>query len=287
MTTRAEFEATRPESVDLPAPTAWPFVLAAGLALMTAGLVTTLAVTAVGAVLFIAAAVGWFREVLPHERHETVPVAPIPEFPSSLRQSVARLDVGAATRHRARLPIEIHPISAGVKGGLAGSVAMAALAGLYGLLKQGSLWYPINLLAAGASARLAAMPVEALREFHASGLLIGIAIHGLTSLMVGLLYGAMLPIFPRRPILLGGVVGPLLWTGLIRATLEVVNPTLNDRIDWKWFVASQIAFGIVAGIVVTRTARVRTMQFEPFAVRAGIHAQDSEEPPPESGGDRP
>jgi hypothetical protein len=52
-------------------------------------------------------------------------------------------------QHRARLPLEVYPISAGVKGGLVGSVVMAVLAILYGLIVQHSVWYPINLLAAG------------------------------------------------------------------------------------------------------------------------------------------
>jgi hypothetical protein len=47
---------------------------------------------------------------------------------------------------------------------------------------------------------------------------------------------------------------------------------LNHRIDWLWFVISQIGFGIVAGIVVSRQERVRTWQYLPFAVRAGIEA---------------
>ena len=91
--------------------------------------------------------------------------------------------------------------------------------------------------------------------------------------MVGLLYGVMLPMFPRRPILLGGVIAPLLWTGLLHATLQMVNPTLDGLIDWPWFAASQIGFGVVAGVVVTRTALVRTLQFESFAVRAGVRAR--------------
>ena len=37
---------------------------------------------------------------------------------------------------RAWLPVEVYPISAGIKGGLAGSVAMAVLAMLYGILSQ-------------------------------------------------------------------------------------------------------------------------------------------------------
>jgi len=269
MPTLEEIERERPKSVDLPRPTAWPMIMAFGITLLFAGLVTTAAASAVGAFLMLAGAVGWFREVLPHEQEETLPVAPLLEFPVSLRESVAKID-GSRGPHRARLPLEIHPISAGVKGGLAGSVAMAVLAVLYGVVKQGSVWYPINLLAAGASAKLAALPMEGLRQFHADGLLLATATHLLTSVMVGLLYGVMLPMFPRRPILLGGVIAPLLWTGLLHATLQMVNPTLEAHVDWPWFVVTQIGFGVVAGLVVTRTAVVRTMQFESFAVRAGL-----------------
>ena len=234
-----------------------------------AGLVTSLAVSGVGAVLLLAGAAGWFREVLPREREETVPVAPLTEFPVSLRAKVARIERDRGP-HRARLPLETHPISAGVKGGLAGSVAMAVLAVLYGVVRQGSVWYPINLLAAGASTKIAALPLEGLRQFHADALLLATIVHLLTSVMVGLLYGVMLPMFPRRPIVLGGIVAPLLWTGLLHATLDVVNPTLEARVDWPWFVVTQIGFGLVAGTIVTRTAVVRTTQFESFAVRAGI-----------------
>src|SRR5262245_41205429 len=271
MPTLEEIERDRPKSVELPRPTAWPMVMAFGITLLFAGLVTNYAVTAVGAVLMLAGAIGWFREVLPHEREETVPVAPLAEVPASVRETVARIGVDRGP-HRARLPLEIHPISAGVKGGLAGSVAMAILAVLYGVVKQGSVWYPINLLAAGASARIAAMSVEQLRQFHADGLLIATIVHLLASVMVGLLYGVMLPMFPRRPILLGGIIGPLLWTGLLHASLQMVNPTLEAHIDWPWFVVTQIGFGVVAGVVVTRTALVPTMQFESFVVRAGIES---------------
>jgi hypothetical protein len=280
MPTLEEIDRERPRSVDLPAPTAWPFVMAFGVALGFAGFVTTLSVSLAGAVLFVAAAAGWFRDVLPHEKEETVPVVRLTEaeLPVSSRERVTRLDMTrAAGPHRARLPLEVHPVSAGVKGGLAGGVAMAVLAMLYGVVKEGSIWYPINLLAAGASAKLAALPLEGLRAFHADGLALAVVIHLLTSVMVGLLYGVMLPMFPRRPILLGGVIAPLLWTGLLHATLEMVNPALNARVAWPWFVVTQIGFGVVAGAVVTRTARVRTFQFESFAVRAGIDTPGARE----------
>jgi MFS family permease len=80
----------------------------------------------------------------------------------------------------------------------------------------------------------------------------------------------MLPMFPRRPIVLGGVIGPVLWTGLLHSVLGLINPLLDERIDWRWFIASQFAFGIVAGLVVVRQERVRVRQFMPFAMRAGV-----------------
>jgi len=58
-----------PVEIEVPAPTAWPLVLALGFTLMFAGLLTSASVSALGVVLAVAGCVGWFREVFPHE-HE-------------------------------------------------------------------------------------------------------------------------------------------------------------------------------------------------------------------------
>jgi hypothetical protein len=171
---------------------------------------------------------------------------------------------------RARLPLEIYPISAGIKGGLAGSVAMAVLAVIYGIVSGHGMWYPINLLSVGFFP--ARTTIEEIAAFHWDALIIATIIHLLCSVLVGLLYGVALPMFPRDPIVLGGAIAPVLWSGLLHSVLEAINPVLNQRISWFWFVISQIGFGVVAGIVVSRQARVRTWQFLPFAVRAGIEA---------------
>jgi hypothetical protein len=260
-----------PETVELPTPTEWTVVLAFGLTLLFAGLLTSIAVSGAGAVLTIAGCIGWFREVLPHERHETVPVEPEIARIVTERPEVARIRV-VPEMNRAVIPIEVYPVKAGIKGGLAGGAAMALLAMLYGLLMHGSIWYPINLLASVVFAQALQLPMEYLRSFHLALLVVATLLHLVASVLVGLLYGAMLPMFPRRPILMGGVVAPILWSSLLYASLGVINPLLNQRIDWKWFVASQIAFGIVAGLVVTRQTRVPTHQFLPFTVRAGIEA---------------
>jgi ABC-type microcin C transport system permease subunit YejE len=154
------------------------------------------------------------------------------------------------------------------------------------LLKQGSIWYPINLLAATVYAEFLRFGSASLHAFHLSSFLIAVLIHLLTSLLVGLLYGAMLPMFPRRPILLGGIIAPILWTGLLYSILELINPLLNKNIDWLWFIASQFAFGIVAGLVVMRQERVPTEQFVPFSVRAGIEAPGMSREKPGPGGSK-
>ena len=133
-------------SIELPAPTAWPIVLAFGFTLVFAGLVTSASVSMLGAVFTVAGCVGWFREVLPHEKHESVPVGEKAPAVATTRPQVTRVEWMAEELHRARLPLEIYPVSAGVKGGLAGSVAMAVLAVLYGIISGHEMWYPINLL---------------------------------------------------------------------------------------------------------------------------------------------
>lgn len=258
-------------SVEMPATTAWPIVLAFGLALLFTGLLTSAAVSVLGAILAVAGCAGWFRQVLPHEAHETVPVKlEVPPVVTA-RPEVARVPA-LPERHRARIPIETYPITAGVKGGLAGSAVMAVLAMLYGVVSHHSVWYPINLLAAVVYARPLQLSVARLTAFNPVLLLVATALHLVTSVLVGLLYGVLLPMFGRRPILLGGFVAPILWSGLLHTSLAIINPLLNQRINWTWFVISQIGFGIVAGIVVVRQRRVRTRQFLPFAVRAGLAA---------------
>jgi hypothetical protein len=255
--------------VKLPAPTAWPITLSFGVTLLMAGLVTSLSVMILGAILVVVGCVGWFRDVFPHEKHVEVPVVDEPISVTTSRPTVARLEI-APELPRALLPLETYPVSAGIKGGLAGAVAMAVLACLYGIIKQGSIWYPINLLAATVYAQSMMLGASSLKAFHLGSFLIASVIHLITSVLVGLLYGAMLPMIPRRPILLGGIVAPVLWSGLLRSMLDLLNPLLSQRVDWWWFIASQFAFGIVAGLVVARQNRIPVKQFIPFTVRAGI-----------------
>ncbi len=145
---------------------------------------------------------------------------------------------------------------------------MAAIAILYGVLSHGSVWYPINLLGGVVYAETQ-LSTEWLSAFHIELFLVAMLLHLTGSVLVGLLYGAVLPMLPRRPILLGGVFAPVVWTGLLYTVLGIVDPLLNARINRWWFLASQIAFGIVAGLMVLRQMRIPTWQY-PLAARAGV-----------------
>lgn len=264
-------------SILVPAPTAWPFIAAFGITLTFTGLVTHPAVSMVGVMVLLRAAAGWWFDVLPEQKEEAALVRiserswAEPKSPSA----VDHLAAGVGS-HRVRVPVQVHPYLTGLYGGLAGAVAMAVVAMFFGLIVQRSIWYPINLLAAGILPSLAAAPIDQLRNFSEAGLIAGSLIHGTLSLFVGLLYAVSLPMFPRGASWRSGLVTPVLWSGLVASTLSVINPTLNERIDWFWFVGSQIAFGLAAAWVIARTAKIETMQSWPLAERAGIEAARSD-----------
>lgn len=271
-------DAEREAFVELPAPTHAPMFAALGVTLAFAGLLTHVLVTVVGAAFLVAGVVGWFRAVLPVEHVERVPLRPPAQRARPVQPTGrARTLLPGEAGHRLSLPVEMHPYSAGLAGGLAGAAAMAVVAAVYGLVVHGSLWYPINLLAAVAMPSLAAADTAALTAFIPAAFVLAAAAHLITSLFVGLVYAAILPMLPRFTALWGGLVAPLVWSGLLWASFGVINPLLNARIDWPWFVASQIAFGLAAGAVITRSQPIRTLQAAPFAARAGLEAPGMDE----------
>ncbi len=258
--------------IDVPRPTAWPMVFALGLALLFSGLVTNAVVSAVGGGLFVAGAVGWWFEVLPRERHERAPLQSAAERPPPIRAQAAGIERrrGGEEQHRLRLPVEMQPYSSGLWGGAAGAVSMALVAMSYGLLAQGSVWYPVNLLASAVLPSMNAADVAGLRALDATALGVATLMHGGLSLLVGLVYAALLPALPGRTLLWGGLVAPVAWSAVAWVSLGVVAPALNEHIQWGWFVASQAAFGLTAGWVVLRAEPVPIPQHASLAERIGI-----------------
>ena len=174
--------------------------------------------------------------------------------------------------HRAQLPLETFPISSGIKGGIAGGIAMVIPAELYGIIRFHSIWYVVNLLGGAGVGNWVNPTLEEMKQFRLSAFITANIIQGSVTLLVGVLYGAMLPMWPKRPMLLGGIIAPVLWTGLLHSTLEIVNPFLAERIDWWSFAASQVIFGLVAGYTVVKLGRLKRLTQIPLSVRMGVES---------------
>jgi hypothetical protein len=277
-----EHEHISEEVVHLPAPTAWPLVLALGLMFAFAGLVTNAGISILGAVLIVAGCLGWFGQVWPHAQHVALPVKVQKYAYTTIRTKVSRIEVDES--HRARLPVHTPSVMAGVKGGIAGGGAMIVPALLYGLIAYHSIWYAVNLLGGAGVAGWTNPTLAEILHFRLSALITATIIHAVGCLLIGLLYGAMLPMLPKHPMILGGILAPILWTGVLHSALPLINPYLASKIDWRWFVVSQVTFGLVAGYVVAQQVHIRTEQFLPFAARIGLETPGMmEEHHPEDG----
>ena len=268
------------EGVELPIPTPWPIITALGVTLLLAGLVLTLVISLAGILIGLIGAVGWFLDVFPAPKHALVPLVEADRRPAPVKISprrISHLHYGRQS-HRVRIPMEVHRNSAGVIGGIAGGIAMAVMAMLYGLVAQHSIWYPINLMAASGVPRLAEASLATLRQFDAQGLIVAILAHSAFSILVGLLYTVLLPMLPARfEWLFGGILTPLMWTAVLYPAFQLINPALAARVDWPWFVLCQISFGLVGGYVVFKSQKVETMQSWSMADRLGVHGIHGDE----------
>jgi hypothetical protein len=239
-------------SVEMPAPTAAPMVLCLGLALLAAGLATSLALSVVGAVVLAAGLGRWIVCLLPGRGHLHEPLEESAPRPVVAQAGGVKRLVAGMPGYRLRLPEEVHPISAGVKGGVAGGIVMPLPALAYGVLSGHGLWYPVNLLAGMALPGVGEMTVAELEEFNATLLVFAAVIHVVVSVIVGLIYGVLMPTLPAlpKPLAWGGLLMPLLWTGVSFGLLRLVNPAAAAGVSWPWFIVSQFVFGIVSAVVV-------------------------------------
>jgi hypothetical protein len=94
----------------------------------------------------------------------------------------------------------------------------------------------------------------------------------------------MLPMFPKYAPFWAGILMPLFWSGLVATTLSVINPAMNNRISWPWFIVAQLGFGLVGGYVIARSTSIQTMQTWTLAERAFMEAPGLHEPNEEDRG---
>jgi hypothetical protein len=250
--------------VSVPANTAWPLVSALGMSLAFSGFLTSWPIGAVGGILTMIGFVGWFKDCYPHDIEVELEVLPH-HIPSEV---ISKREIDKDhPHHRAKLPLKIHRIRAGILGGIAGGIAMAIVAVIASYFLHGSLWHPFNMVAATI---MPSITEGNLMHFHLDAFLVSIVIQLIAAICVGLVYGAVLPMMPKHPIILGAIIIPFTWSFLLYKSMAIVNPVFDSSVNWWWFLLSQFVFGLVAGLVVTKSERISTLQFKAFAERVGL-----------------
>ena len=245
------------DAVEMPRPTVAPLVLALGLALLAAGVALGAGFLVVGAVIAVAGLTLWIVQLLPGRGHAHEPLLeparrspPVTGSPGS----VEKLRPGMPG-FRFRLPEDVYPISAGLKGGIAGGVAMAIPALLWGLLSSHhSLWYPINLLAGMVLPGVGQMSVAELEQFQPLAAAGG---GGHSRCHVG----GFRPHFRSTAADtavgppgdgLGRAAGAACVDGVSYILMGMVNPGLQAGVSWPWFILSQFVYGVAMALVVTQ-----------------------------------
>ena len=243
----------------MPRPTVAPMVLALGLALLAAGVAPAPLSWSWGRSSCLRAGL-WIAQLIPGRGHVHEPLVepsrrPAPGDGQGRRR---RTHAEGMPGYRLRLAEEVHPISAGVKGGLLGGLLMPIPALLWGLLSGHGLWYPVNLLAGLVLPGVERMTVAELEQFRCRSCCCGLVIHVVNSVIFGLIYGVLMPTLPSlpRPLAWGGLALPMLWTALSFGLMGLVNPVLSKGVAWPWFIVSQFLFGFVAASTI---ALVRTL----------------------------
>ncbi len=247
-----------PDFVEMPQPTAAPLVLSLGMAMLAAGMITGPAFLIVGGVVLLYGLGMWISQLLPGKGHMHEALVALDKRARPVQRDfggVQELRPGMPG-HRVRLPERVHPISAGIKGGLVGGLFLPIPAVLWVKMTGHSLWFPVNLLAGMALPGVAEMDLE---EFHMSLLLVGLLIHVTTSLILGMIYGVLLPTLPPIPqgMAWGALLAPLLWTGATYTLMAMVNPALHNGVSWSWFIVSQFIYGVVMTLVVTQATGLK------------------------------
>ena len=112
-------------------------------------------------------------------------------------------------------------------------------------------------------------PIEFYLAWEWTGVLFGAGIHIVLSISIGMVYAVVLPMMggKRLAMILGSLVGPLIFTGLLWPAVAIISEPLANLV-WNpdsaslWvFIGSQFAFGFVCTWWILRAERRYTPQW--------------------------
>jgi uncharacterized membrane protein YagU involved in acid resistance len=149
-------------------------------------------------------------------------------------------------------PSEVYPYPAGVLGGLVGGAAMALVGTVAGIVIGRGPWYPVNLLAAAAIRRFQTLNPAQLSAFSLEGLFVGVVLHFTISIVIGVLFALLLPIFPGHPVVWSVIGGSALWVMADILFLALLNPAMARLVDVPSFIIAHFGYTILLGLWVSR-----------------------------------
>ncbi len=155
-----------------------------------------------------------------------------------------------------RVPAQVYPYTTGIAGGLLAGLAMIPVALIYGLISGNGVWYPVNLIAATLIRSWQHASLAQLMQFNLAGLVVGLALHLLVAVLLGLVFAILLPTFPGNPVAWAFIAGPVLWAGATFTALPLLNPIMAQYINWPSFAIANIIYSLVIGAWVARTPKI-------------------------------
>jgi hypothetical protein len=258
--TPEESDAIRESTIVMPRPTLWPMTLSLALAISATGVASgSIVFVLIGGLMLVVSLWKWFGELLSGTGYLRESLTSARPAPIASRPGTVEKHKPGMVGYRSQLPVKVYPISAGLKGGLAGGLVMPIPALAWGVLSGHGIWFPVNLLAGMVLPGIQNLAIHELEQFRPGVLAIGVVIHGTMSAVIGLVYGVLLPIMPARPrwqLIFGGLIIPTVWTGFSAGLMGIVNPILQEYVNWYWFALSQMVFGLAAATVVVRSEKV-------------------------------
>src|SRR5512143_3911434 len=154
------------------------------------------------------------------------------------------------------VPAWVYPYRAGIVGGAWGGLAMIAVAIIYGISSGEGIWLPVNLIGATLVRSLQAGSLEQLAAFNAVALIVGLTLHMVLSIGLGLIFALLLPTFPGSPLLWAIIIGPLLWGLASVLILPLLDPVITQYVDHLTFFVAHVVYSLVLGWWIARTPKV-------------------------------
>jgi hypothetical protein len=136
-------------------------------------------------------------------------------------------------------------LTAGTVGGLLGGTLMAAFSMSVSMLQGPGMWMPVKLI---GGVVLGSRAVNRPGSFDVRPILMGLAVHAVVSVILGILFALLSSRLPPVTLILYGVVYALvIWLVALFLVLPVVDPLLVNNTNPALFALSHMMYGLSLG----------------------------------------